>query len=413
MFGLFACLALFVTAQLAYDHPQATQAIVSAVENIGEQLAAVILSHNPRTIAQIKNDYVDTSTNQAKKVRILIVPGHNPDSGGAEFGSLKERNMTVELGQDLQKLLASNTHYQVFIARDNTAWSPELTSYFQNNWSDIQAWQNASYASFSHLVAIGAITAPVVTIDHLSTPPASATRLYGMTKWANENDIDIVLHIHFNDYAGRQGMNVGKYSGFAMYVPAEQYENSATTKAVAATIFNRLKKYNPVSNLPAESSGIVDDPELIALGSYDTADAASMLIEYGYIYEAQFTNPALRSTALNDLAFQTYLGLQDFFDPASSAKLATPYDTLVLPHTWNAPVTATNGSALDIFALQTALAYAGTYPPNDKTNNTCPRSGIFGTCTRVALQNFQTEQNITGENGFAGPQTIAALSALQ
>jgi len=236
-------------------------------------------------------------------------------------------------------------------------------------------------------------------------------RLYGMTKWSNENGIDIEIHIHFNDYPGHTEYEPGKYSGFAVYVPVTQYENSSTTHALADTVEKRLAKYNPVSNLPGESVGVVDDPELIALGANDTADAASMLIEYSYIYEPQLDNPATRSQVIKDLAYQTYLGLEDFFDPDKAAGLTKAYDTVTLPYAWRDPILP-GAVGPDVFALQTALMRDGEYPPTGITMNDCPRTGKLGRCTKSALQAFQDKYDITGEDGFAGPKTLQTLGRL-
>ncbi|MDE1971230.1 MAG: hypothetical protein KGI50_06690 [Patescibacteria group bacterium] len=156
----------------------------------------------------------------------------------------------------------------------------------------------------------------------------------------------------------------------------------------------------------------MDDPELIAIGANNTSDAASMLIEYAYIYEPQLIDPNLRNMAIKDLAFQTYLGLQDFFDPTEALKLSKPYDTLILPHTWTESLSGRGAPSQDVFALQTALTYENLYPPYNKTKNDCPRSGVMGSCTKASLQLFQNKYGIIGENGFAGLNTINELNAL-
>jgi N-acetylmuramoyl-L-alanine amidase len=73
------------------------------IENIDEFLAAVI--HKPVQIADVKSKY-NTVT---KKVRILIVPGHEPNFGGTEFGNLKERDMTVDLANNLSEFFFCNS----------------------------------------------------------------------------------------------------------------------------------------------------------------------------------------------------------------------------------------------------------------------------------------------------------------
>ncbi len=398
------------------NYPAGMNALVSAIENAGSQVAAVILSHNPRSIAEIQSKYETATVPQAPKVKVLIVPGHEPDYGGAEYkdpvyGHIYERDLTVELGQDLQGFLQGDGHYQTSITRDTQAWSPAFADYFKNDWTGIVAWMNDARKDMAYLVSIGSTTKPVEHVYHNNVPDDVAIRLYGITKWANENGVDITVHIHFNDYPGH-GSGPGEHSGFAIYVPESAYANSTTTRAIADTVFKRLARYNPVSDLRGESTGIVEEPDLIAIGANNTADAASMLIEYSYIYEPQLDNPATRDLFLKELAYETYLGLQDFFGPAASNGLARAYDTLMLPHSWTNPLVGKNDPPDDVFALQTALVDDGEYPPTGESLNDCPRTGRIGVCTKAALAAFQQKYGIKGEQGVAGLKTISALNRL-
>ncbi len=409
--GIFLAVLLLGVPWFATVYPDQFIATLSAVTSFNDQFAAVILTHNAKTVADIQSKYnAVTNTVSAKKVRILIVPGHEPTYGGAEYGSIKERDLTVELGKDLKQLLDNNGHYQVYITRDTNAWEQNFDSYFKTNWDNIISWVKINRQEMTHLISVGSVKHVTPTIIHNKAPQNVAYRLFGITKWANENDIDITIHIHFNDYSGH-GRNPGEYSGFTIYVPEGQYSNSTTTKAIAKDVFNRLEKYNPVSDLPGESTGIVEEPDLIAVGVNNTSDAASMLIEYGYIYEQQFTNSTLRSSALRDLAFQTYLGLQDFFGSPSVLNSSMSFDTLLIPHDWRQSITnKTASSSLDIYALQTAMVIDGVYPPGDKNLNDCPRTGSLGPCTLTALDAFQNKYGITDEKGVVGPKTRTILN---
>jgi len=409
--GVLVAVLLLGVPWFAMTFPNEMLSGLSAISIAEDQLAAVVLSHNPKSIADIQSRYnTQQGISSEKKVRILIVPGHEPGYGGAEYGSVKERDLNVELGQDLEHLLQANSHYQVFITRDAQSWSPVFADYFKNNWSDIIAWVKGHEQEMSHLISVGSIKPAAPTVIHNKAPMDVAYRLYGITKWANEDDIDIVIHIHFNDNPGHRAATPGDYSGFAIYVPEGLYNNSTTTKAVAVSVFKRLAKYNPVSDLPGESTGIVEEPDLIAIGADNTSDAASMLIEYGYIYEPQLNNPELRGLVLKDMAFQTYLGLQDFFDTKSVVNGAVSYDTLLIPHEWKNVITKNNTASADVYALQTALVIDGVYPPSNKSMNDCPRTGSLGPCTVTALGAFQKEYGITDEKGIVGPKTISVLN---
>lgn len=391
---------------IAKNYPVQIGYIADIMEKAGEQVAAVI--HKPKTVAGLQYKYNISAKSGIDKVRVLVVPGHEPSYGGAEFGSLKERNMTVQLAEDLAVFLRNNGRYEVHVTRDSQQWSAEFRDYFENSWDNIVAWQKEYKKDFINLLKVSNKPLAKPTVYHNSAPENVALRLYGITKWANENDMDITIHIHFNDYPGHPSNVPGKYSGFAIYVPQEQFLNSTTTKTIAESIFYRLSKYNPVSDFQGEADGIVEEPDLIAVGAYNTSDAASMLIEYGYIYETQFTDPDTRDLAIKDLAFQTYLGLQDFFGDINKSALA--YDTLMLPYKWQRQIDDNNKSGKDVLVLQTALQSGGLYPPLTKTKSQCPRTGTFGPCTKKALGEFQSKFGISDENGYVGKDTIEVLN---
>ena len=399
----------FYYVDTAYRYAESGLTYVSdSFAHVGNNMAAALL-HDPVTVADLHTKYTASIDNpQQKKIRVLIVPGHEPNYGGTNFGNLYERDMNVELAKNLVEFLKNNGHYDVMIARDENNWNPTLLDYFKNNWDAIIAYYKDNKQEVLHSVATGQTTKPVAAVAHNSAPVDVALRLYGINKWESENDVDIVIHVHFNDYPRSDTSVPGKYSGFAMYVPEKEYANSSTTNAVAETIFKRLAKYNAVSNLPAEDAGIVQEPDLIAIGAYNTTNSASMLIEYGYIYEPQFTNPAVRPTTLKDMAFQTYLGLQDFFGSGNDVSLA--YDTLMLPHSWKGDLSTTQGTTDDVLALQSALLLDGEYPGTGKTKNDCPRTGKIGPCTLDAIDAFQKKYGITGEDNMVGEKTREILN---
>ncbi|MEA2715588.1 MAG: hypothetical protein QOG91_616 [Candidatus Parcubacteria bacterium] len=420
--SVLLAVVLLIIPWFAFNYPNEAQSIVGAAGELGLQLADVLWTHNPKSVSDIQSRYNSNVTLRGfpkplgQKVRILLVPGHEPSYGGAEFGSLKERDMVVELADDLRRFLASSDRYEVFVTRNTEGWYPIFDEYFKNGWDDIIAWMRSHKAEITSLSRLGEYKPPARAVYHNSVPDNVALRLYGIGKWANENDIDIVIHIHFNDYPGH-GQAPGKYSGFAIYVPSDEYANSSTTRVLADAVFNRLKKYNAVSDLPGESSGIVPDEDLIAIGAYNSVDAASMLIEYGYIYEPQFMNDAVRGAAISDLAYQTYLGLQDFLGsqaavPQTAAGVSWLPDTVVVPHTWAAPMSETAADPADVFALQTALTQDGDYPPENRSKHDCPRTGKIGPCTKAALEAFQEKRGISGEEGRAGAETLRELNNL-
>lgn len=333
-----------------------------------------------------------------EKPRILIVPGHEPTYGGAEFGSIKERDLAAELGQNLKEFLESDGDYEVFMTRDSKAWDDTFADYFKENWKKIIAWGKTAKKDMSYKIE--------PTIIHNDAESDVGTRLYGITKWSNENEINLMVHVHINDDPLHSRKVPGKFSGMAIYVPPKQYSNGTFSRAVAESLFKVLSKKNPVSDWKQESGGIIESPELIALGANDTSLAGSVLIEYDYLYAPRFTDPKIRGIALKELAYDTYLGLEDFFE--KGLDLADGYQGISLPYLWLGPVTPSSPST-DIYALQTTLSAIGEYPPAGKTKNDCPRSGVFGPCTRNALSAFQKKYGISSEKGVAGEETLFIL----
>lgn len=402
--------AFFYTIWLAGTYPQALQYVDVAFQKaeeifakVGGSVAAVLL-HKPLTVAELKDKYNAPSE---KKVRVLIVPGHEPNYGGTNFGSLYEREMNVELAGYLRDFLKTNGKYDVMVARDNNEWNPVLLNYFKTQWDEIIAYFKDNKNAALQDVSTGKTTAAPAKVQHNKAPADVALRLYGINKWEGENGIDIAIHVHFNDYPRKDTSVAGKYSGFSLYVPERQYGNSATTKVIAEAIYKRLAKYNPVSNLPNEDEGIIESPDLIAIGAHNTTNSPSVLVEYGYIYEPQFQDSTVRSRTLKDMAFQTYLGLQDFFGSGNDVSFS--YDTLMLPHSLKGEISANKALPEDVLALQSALLLDGVYPGEGKSKNDCPRSGRFGPCTQNALSVFQGKYGIKGETGRVGEKTKGVL----
>ena len=192
----------------------------------------------------------------------------------------------------------------------------------------------------------------------------------------------------------------------------------------------------------------------------------SVLIEYGYITEPRFVEPQHRQTLTSDLAYQTYLAIQDFFDdPVENPRAVTK-----LPIEWPKPVVATTtlpvvstttpvitppsnlattspitvppkvatttaavatagagtcaaftkplmrditGAEGEVKQLQAILAKDTTVYPEGVVN------GIFGPATERAVQRFQKKHGIASSGtaattgyGAVGPKTAKALLAL-
>lgn len=407
--GISILLSLFAVPWLASKFPEQANLYVFNIKDKSQQLASVIFN-NPRTIAQLQTKYSNNVTKQKEKIRILIVPGHEPHYGGAEYGQLKERDLVVDLSENLADFLKISGKYEVILTRDKDSWNQIFASYFDNNTDLITEWKDSYKTESNKRLSTDPNIKPVAVI-HNDIPNNVALRLYGIVKWANENNVDIVIHAHLNDYKGRKNNTPGKYSGLSIYTPELIYANGSTTRALSEAILDNFRKFNTISDYPPEVRGIVDERELIAIGAHNTADSASLLIEYGYIYESQFTSPEIRNLALKDLAYQTYLGIENFFNPLNKDSNLSRFDTLILPYYWGEPINEKDQGKVSIYALQTALTVEGLYPPIGKNKNDCPRSGTIGQCTLGAIENFQKKYNISGEKGI-GPLTLKELNRI-
>lgn len=388
-------------------------------------LAIVFLAHAPTLLAATKSSRVvfkesvsttdlqqkyDDALTSGDKVRILIVPGHEADFGGTQYNGYYERELVVPIAEKLARELRNDPRLEVLVARGSEGWNRDFSRYFDRNMKSIKKFVDTHKKEMQKLVKRGKVDVNEEQASHNAAPNDVALRLYGITKWSNENDVDLMLHIHLNDTGGRADTMPGNVSGFTVYVPDDQYGNAKASRAIAEPIFASLNAHNATSTLQVEDKGIVEDQELIALGSNNTSEVPSILIEYGYIYEPKFANDAVRSVVFDDMAYQTSQGIADFFGTASSAR----YVTKALPYTFLTDVAATStaatGPSVGTYALQTALHDLGFYPLAPSTLVNCPIDGVMRSCVTDAVTAFQKSRGIDAV-GTLGVATRNALNA--
>ncbi|MCX6721364.1 MAG: N-acetylmuramoyl-L-alanine amidase [Candidatus Staskawiczbacteria bacterium] len=234
-----------------------------------------------------------------KTFNILLIPGHEPKDGGGNYKNVYERDLAVDIADKISEILTQDPKYKVIIARDKNDWNPTLKDYFENEKQNIIDWKTQCQKDNDALMLSGKIKPVPDMAFHSDATPEMSVRLYGMNKWANENGIDLVLNLHFNDSI-RPNMNLpGLFKGFDIFVPESQLKNSVASHLAANEISNELKKVEP-----PEVNHLLEDQTLIALGASGTLNAPSMLIEYAYIYEKQL--PVLQ------MAQQTALGIENY-----------------------------------------------------------------------------------------------------
>lgn len=369
------------------------------------QMLASVFFVDSITVDQLKDSYMRAKQGDGK-VRILIVPGHDEESPGTEFLGLREMDINAKVGEELSRLLSSEPQYEPILVRDHTGYAREFRDYFEKSAGEVRTFIASKKQTMDELKKAGAVH-KVTGVIHNSALSTVVGRLYAINLWANTHDVDIVIHIHFNDYPGRRAHSAGRYDGFAIYIPDSQFSNSKASHALGESLLAQFSKFYTKSNLPLEDSGIVSDQQLIAVGAYNTLDPVGLLIEYGYIYESRFQDKEIRDLFLKELAFQTYLGINRFF--GKFEEMFRKYPTSLLPHTWNEPLVEGARNRPSVLSLQAALLFENLYPP-DGDKRQCPLTGSFGPCTAQAVRGFQQKYGIAPITGSVGELTLAKLN---
>jgi N-acetylmuramoyl-L-alanine amidase len=244
-------------------------------------------------------------------IKILLVPGHDNEIWGAQYGNIREADMNLILATRIYDLLLKDDRFKVWITRDAMGYTKEFADYFFTNREDIISFER-DLKKMQDQISNGTFVKKT-EVRHNKASEDMALRLYGFNKWADDNEIDAVIHIHFNDYPRKNSWTIGKYKGFTIYVPEAQMVNSKESIKLAKNIFTQLhKKYTP-STYEKEIGGITPDQNLIALGSNGTLikSVKSVLIEYGYIY--RFGNSKMRHQAYINMADLTVKGVINYF----------------------------------------------------------------------------------------------------
>lgn len=339
-------------------------------------------------------------------IHILIVPGHDALSPGAEYEGVSEADLNIAMTKLLVERFSGDNRFIVSTTRDLETgdYMPDF-QFSEEELRRILRWRDTLRARFKEHEEAGRIARSVI-VHHNSANERVSGILYGINRFANMHDIDIVLHVHFNDYPRTQSSREGKYSGFSLYIPDPVLPNAEPSRALAESIFARLEERFPSSDLPKEDRGIIPSQDLIAVGSNASRRKASLLVEYGYIYERQFVNRELRNLVLRELAYQTYVGVTDFFDGVASQ---TDTATTLLPYLFERDLHPGLSGARDVLHLQAALHALGWYPPKGRTLSECPINGSYGPCVSAAVRAFQDAEDLSTV-GIVGPQTRERLN---
>lgn len=249
-----------------------------------------------------------------KIVKILIVPGHDDKIWGSQYGNVKEADMNLSLGTEIFNLLKKDKRFDVQITRNREGYVPLFDDYFTQQEKEITSFKHKARELIEEKV-LGGLFVKKDGVPHIAVKSYMSNVLYGINKWSNENNIDMVLHIHFNDYPRKSAWTKGKYKGFSIYVPEKQMENSTGSILLGKSIHKELLKKYATSTYEKEIGGLIEDQSLIALGSNGTLASSvhAVLVEYGYIY--RFGNSNFRSKAYKNMADLTVAGIKNYFFP--------------------------------------------------------------------------------------------------
>ncbi|OGI85821.1 hypothetical protein A3A01_00445 [Candidatus Nomurabacteria bacterium RIFCSPLOWO2_01_FULL_39_17] len=247
----------------------------------------------------------------SEPIKILIIPGHDNEVWGAQYGNMKEADMNLRLGTELFNVLQKDKRFEVYITRNLLGYTIEFANYLMNQ-TDIILFRDSAKKVMQEKIQNGNFVEKT-NVPHNVASEDTAIKLYGFNKWANENKIDAIIHIHFNDYPRPYKWTMGQYRGFTIYMPDEQFANFAGSAKLANSIFTQLRKKYATSTYEKENGGLTQDQKLIALGSNNTLieSVNSILIEYGYIY--RFGNRTMRHKAYTNMANLTAKGIKNYF----------------------------------------------------------------------------------------------------
>lgn len=372
---------------------------------------SLLLQASKKTTPYLKQQF------RNKKIKVLIAPGHDNESSGTQFRNIREADLTSVMGELLFQLFDKDNKFEAFLLRDKKGYKKEFISYFKNEREKIIAFRDKFKGIIQAAFDVGILRRERGVV-HNSVYGDISVKLYGINKWANENDIDLVLHLHFNDYPGHKYNQPGKYSGFSIYAPESQLPNSKASLDIAKKVFDKMSKYFAVSDYPPESKGIVEDQELIALGANGSLDTPALLIEHSYIYESPLVDKDLRPLIMREMALQTYAGINQYFNRQVIGEGG--YNTFLLPYFWKREMAKGVKNSKDVLALQAALVEEELYPPEGFSISQCPVTGNFLNCTKKAVLSFQkkyrqeilTPLNLVSATGFVGKSTLKKLNQL-
>jgi hypothetical protein len=198
------------------------------------------------------------------------------------------------------------------LARDNNGWNKDLKNYVETSSSSIMSWVADMKQIMLDKINAGEMTLTNPGMKHNVAASNAVLYLYGTNKWIAENDIDLVLHVHFNNNPKWNGKP--NYNGYCMYIPDRQYENASSSKIFSGYLNDEISKIIKASNMPQEKDTVIESQQLIATGNFNTLKIPSVVIEYAYIYEPMMLGSSTRNIFIEKAASSTAVAIQNYIN---------------------------------------------------------------------------------------------------
>lgn len=275
---------------------------IARTERENQDLRRALASSSPEYAELVSYDY------EGSPRRILLVAGHTAETEGTSYRSLSEYELNYQLMNMLEERLRA-TGYEVITTHEGDDYNEEFTNFFETQRQEILDFRSRQREAYEEEYPLGVVTNDT---DHNYASNLGTLQLYGVNYWANQNNIDVVLHIHFNDYPGRPNDEVGEHTGFSVFTSLKTNKNFIESFLLAKEIEREMLTYADRSTVRRESAGVLES-ELIAVGQANSTDMPSLLLEMGFIYENKFVNPISRAQEFQDYTQAITQALNTYF----------------------------------------------------------------------------------------------------
>ena len=288
-----------------------TAKILISISVIAISISAFIALSQTTKPGNISAIFSSTLHNN-KKIRVLIVPGHEPNDGGADYKGIYERDLNLQLSIELENDLSKNPNIEVMMVRDENGWNSNLENFVTTSSSSIMSWVADMKNKMMAEANAGKFKIIIPGMQPNDATSEAVLYLYGTNKWAEENNIDLIFNVHFNNNPKINGKP--NYSGYCIYVPDSQFGNASSSLIFANYLNNEISKIENKSNMPQEKTTIIPDQELAAMGSYGTLNIPTALVEYSYIYEQKMLSSSTRNAFIEKAASSTATAISDYVE---------------------------------------------------------------------------------------------------